>query len=69
MGEAVSAFVVKRPGEEVSVNDLKKFCSERLSSYQAPQFIEFLAELPRNPSGKVLKGDLRKRLTGAGSQW
>ena len=61
MGEAVSAFVVTRPGEELTANELKRFCTERLASYQVPQFIQFVKELPRNPSGKVLKNELRER--------
>ncbi len=64
MGEVVSAVVVKRPGEEVSVNELRRFCTERMSSYQVPQFIEFVEELPRTPSGKVMKNVLRERSRG-----
>ncbi len=60
MGEVPKAVVVTRPGETVSVNDLRRFCSQRLASYQVPQLVEFRTELPRNPSGKVVKSELTK---------
>ena len=57
LGEVVKAYVV---AEDPSLTelDLKKHCYEQLPSYKVPQFIEFLDELPRNPSGKVVKDDL-----------
>lgn len=58
-GEKVKAFVVLREGEKVTVEELKQFCSKKLANYKVPEFVEFVREMPRNPSGKVEKKKLR----------
>ncbi len=58
-GEIVAAVVVRRPGMPVSVDDLVSWCRESLSGYKKPRAIHFVDELPKNPSGKVLKRELR----------
>jgi len=58
-GETPKAMVVRAPGTEVSADELLAFCRERLARYKVPTSVEWLTELPRNPSGKVLKKDLR----------
>lgn len=58
-GEVVRAVVVLRPGHEATERDLKRWCSDQLASYKVPQSFEFTAALPRNPSGKVVKRQLR----------
>jgi long-chain acyl-CoA synthetase len=58
-GEKVKAFVVLREGEKATVEELKQFCSKKLADYKIPEFVEFVRELPRNPSGKVEKKKLR----------
>jgi long-chain acyl-CoA synthetase len=63
-GEAVKALVVTRPGAAASADELVAFARERLAGYKLPRSIEFVAELPRNPSGKVLKHELRDRYRG-----
>lgn len=55
MGEMVKAVVVPEAGSELTAKELRRFCIERLASYQVPQKIEITAELPRTPSGKVMK--------------
>jgi len=60
-GEAVKAIVVLRAGEEASVDDLIEFCRSQLAGYKRPRSVDFLPELPRNASGKVLKKDLREK--------
>jgi acyl-CoA synthetase (AMP-forming)/AMP-acid ligase II len=55
LGELVKAIVVPHENVELTAADIKKHCMERLASYKVPQFIDFRKELPRNPSGKVLK--------------
>lgn len=55
LGEVVKAVVVPRPGAKISESDVRRWCSERLASYKVPQRVEFRDELPRNPSGKVVK--------------
>jgi acyl-CoA synthetase (AMP-forming)/AMP-acid ligase II len=58
-GEVPKAFVVRRPGSAVDAAELTAHCRERLAKFKVPAAIEFLDELPRTPSGKVLKRDLR----------
>jgi long-chain acyl-CoA synthetase len=60
-GEAVKALVVTAPGAEVSPEDLVAFARERLAGYKLPRSVEFVPDLPRTPSGKVLKRELRDR--------
>ncbi len=62
LGEEVAAFVV---GQETAapslVSQLKDFCRQHLANYKAPKHIFVVDELPRNPSGKILKTELRSR--------
>jgi acyl-CoA synthetase (AMP-forming)/AMP-acid ligase II len=60
-GQRLKAFVVIRSGIEVSAQDLTAHVKANLASYKSPREIEFLDELPRNATGKVLKKDLRAR--------
>jgi len=59
-GEAVKAMVVKRPGAEVNAEELIGFARERIAHYKAPRTIDFVEALPRTPTGKILKRELRK---------
>jgi long-chain acyl-CoA synthetase len=58
-GETPKAMVVRAPGSEVTEEELIAWCRDRLARFKCPTSIEWLDELPRNPSGKVLKKDLR----------
>ena len=58
-GEDVKAFVVPVPGATVDSAELVAFVREHLAGFKVPRTIEVLDVLPRNPSGKVLKKDLR----------
>ena len=59
-GESVMAFLVLKDGHEVDADELIEFCRPRLAGFKIPRRIEFLDEVPRNASGKVLKKDLRE---------
>jgi long-chain acyl-CoA synthetase len=63
-GETVKAIVVKAPEASIDddslVEDILAFSRERLAHYKCPTSIDFVDVLPRNPSGKVLKRELRK---------
>ncbi len=61
LGEDVGAWIVPTPGSRVTADELRAFCAERLSDYKVPRGVTFLDELPRNATGKVLKGDLPGR--------
>lgn len=60
-GEAPKALVVLRAGESVEADELLAWCRERLAGYKVPKTVDMVSELPRNPTGKILKRELRKR--------
>jgi long-chain acyl-CoA synthetase len=60
-GEAVKALVVPRDGAAPAPEALVAFARERLAGYKLPRSVDFVAELPRTPTGKVLKRELRAR--------
>ena len=59
-GEVVKACIVKKEGSDLSEEDIINFCKDRIASYKKPQSIDFIDEVPRNASGKVLKKVLRE---------
>ncbi len=59
-GEVVKAFVVLRPGEEASSEEIIDFCRQTIADYKVPARVVFLNELPRNPGGKVIKNRLKE---------
>jgi acyl-CoA synthetase (AMP-forming)/AMP-acid ligase II len=59
-GETVKAIVVVREGATVEAAEIIEFCQGRLAGYKRPRSVDFVQELPRNPSGKVLKRELRE---------
>jgi long-chain acyl-CoA synthetase len=60
-GETVKALVVTRDGRAPAPEDLIAFARERLAGYKLPRSVDFVADLPRTPTGKVLKRELRER--------
>ena len=58
-GETVKAFVSLRPGKTVSEADLIAFTKQRMAAYKYPRQIEFLDEVPKTVTGKVLRRELR----------
>jgi acyl-CoA synthetase (AMP-forming)/AMP-acid ligase II len=59
-GEVPRAFIVVRPGSEITAEALIAHCRARLAGFKTPKEVVFLDALPRNPSGKVLKRELRR---------
>jgi len=59
-GEAVKAIVTKEPGADVTGSELIAYARERIAGYKLPKSVDFVASVPRNPSGKILRRDLRK---------
>jgi fatty-acyl-CoA synthase len=59
--EAVTAIVVLRDGHSLSEQDVVSHCAARLAKFKVPKRIIFAAHLPKNPSGKLLKRELRER--------
>jgi len=60
MGEEVRAYVVVRPGETVTADELLARACEHLARYKTPKDVVFIDALPKNPIGKILKKDLRE---------
>jgi len=61
-GETVKAYVVLKPGSvgKVSEDDVIQFCRDQMAVYKAPKMVQFMEELPKTPSGKVLRRLLRE---------
>jgi long-chain acyl-CoA synthetase len=58
-GETVKAFVSLRSGVGVTEQELVAFCREQMAAYKYPRSVEFLAELPKTTTGKILRRELR----------
>jgi long-chain acyl-CoA synthetase len=63
-GESVKAIVVLKKDAGLSGEDILAFCKERLAAYKIPKSVEFADAIPRTPTGKILKKDLRKKYWG-----
>lgn len=60
-GEHVKASIVLNPGKELSVDEVKSFCRSHMPGFRIPKEIEFLSELPKNATGKVIIAKLKHR--------
>jgi long-chain acyl-CoA synthetase len=58
-GETVKAVVVARDGAAIDSDALLEWCRERIAGFKRPRSVDVIDELPRNPSGKILKKELR----------
>jgi len=58
-GEAVKAFVVLKEGATADAEALRALCRDKVASYKVPEAIEFIPALPKSPTGKILKKDMR----------
>jgi long-chain acyl-CoA synthetase len=65
-GEVVTALVIPAAGAAVGAGELVAFARQKLAGYKLPRTVEFVAELPRSPAGKVLKRELRARYASPG---
>jgi fatty-acyl-CoA synthase len=63
-GETIHAVIVLKKDATLELEEIIEFCRERIAHFKCPKTVEFIDELPRNPSGKVLKKDLRKKHWG-----
>ncbi|RLT93988.1 fatty acid--CoA ligase [Ketobacter sp.] len=59
-GEAVKACVVLKPGAQATQDEIIAFAKQKIAGYKVPKSVDFMDVLPRNPSGKLLKRELRK---------
>jgi fatty-acyl-CoA synthase len=60
-GEVPLALIVRKPGSNVTGEELLEFCRSRIAHYKCPRSIDFLESLPKTATGKVLKRNLRKK--------
>ncbi len=58
--DEVKANVVLKPGENLSPEDLTKFCNERMAYFAVPRYLEFVSELPKTPTNRIEKYKLRQ---------
>ena len=57
-GEEVAAVVVLKPGAEISEQEVIEFCKARLADYKCPKTVRFVEDIPKGPTGKLLKREL-----------
>lgn len=62
-GESVQAVVALKEGQHTTAQEIIAFCEGKMASYKKPRYVSFVDELPRNPSGKILKVELRNQYT------
>jgi long-chain acyl-CoA synthetase len=58
-GETVKAFVVMKPGEQMTAEEVISYCKEKLAKYKVPTSVEFIDTLPKSGVGKILRKELR----------
>ena len=58
-GETIKAFVVLKPGETLTGEEVIKYCAEKLAKYKVPKSVEFMTALPKSGVGKILRKELR----------
>src|SRR5262245_44744629 len=59
-GETLRAFIVVRDGHQITEAEVVEYCRSELADFKRPRKVTFLTELPRNPTGKILKRELRE---------
>jgi long-chain acyl-CoA synthetase len=59
-GETVKAFIVLRPGQQVTKEEITTYCREKLASFKVPQYVDFCESLPKTTVGKILRKALKE---------
>ena len=59
LGERVKAFIIPREPDSLTEEEVKRYLEDKLAVYKIPEIIEFASDLPRNPTGKIMKKELR----------
>ena len=60
-GELPKAFITTAPGAELTAEDVKEFVAGQVASYKQIRLVEFIDEVPKSASGKILRRELRDR--------
>ncbi len=66
LGEEIKAYVVPKAGAQVSEDELREWCKERLAAYKYPRYVELRETLPMSATGKILKRELKAQHVAAG---
>ncbi len=59
-GEVPKAFVVMKEGVTATEEEIIAYCKKNLANFKVPNYVEFRADLPKNPTGKIMKVPLRE---------
>ncbi|MCY1556936.1 Long-chain-fatty-acid--CoA ligase FadD13 [compost metagenome] len=62
--EAVTAVIVVKAGQALTEAEVVAHCNQHMATFKSPKRVVFTDSLPKNPSGKLLKRELRQRYTG-----
>jgi fatty-acyl-CoA synthase len=62
LGETVAAFLVREKDSKISEGEVQNYCEDKMAHYKIPSTIIFMDEIPRTPTGKILKRNLREKL-------
>lgn len=68
LGERVRACIILNEGETMTAEEVKEYLKDRIAKYKIPEFVDFMSEFPRNPTGKILKQDLKKNMQKLGNK-
>jgi len=60
LGERVRACIVLEEGCELTAEEVRAYLGDKIAKYKIPEFVEFMTQFPRNPTGKILKQELKK---------
>ena len=60
LGERVAACIVLKEPGSITVVDVKKYLSDKIAKYKIPEIVKFVDGLPKNPTGKIIKPELKK---------
>jgi long-chain acyl-CoA synthetase len=62
-GELAKAFIILKKGETATEDEIIQFARDRMAKYKAPRSVELVESLPQGPTGKILKRELRDRIS------
>ena len=61
-GEEVHTCIVLKEGEKIEAEEILNYCSDRMATYKCPRFVHFVDQLPKGPTGRILRDQVKKML-------
>jgi fatty-acyl-CoA synthase len=61
-GEELCAWIIAKPGQEISADEVRTFCQGKIAHYKVPRYIEFVAAFPMTVTGKIQKFRIRDEM-------